>query len=197
MVNPMSLICETLLIGVTGSIGAVKVHEYIFKLNQLFAQNVFILMSHSAQKFVTPSTLQLFTKSSVFTDDFEIIDDIHVPHIELAQKTDMFLIMPATANIIGKAAGGICDDLISTTIVSCQTPIVFAPNMNEAMWFDKIVQRNVQILKDVEYFFIEPTYGYEISNMEKGYGTMPPFDTVLLSLEMILATAGDGEKDSL
>ena len=65
--------------------------------------------------------------------------------------------------------------------------------MNEAMWFDKIVQRNVQILKDVGYFVIEPTYGYEISNMEKGYGVMPPLDTLLPALAMILAAGNDKE----
>ena len=95
----MSLPCETLLLGVTGSVGAVGLHNYVAKLNQVFAQDIFILMTRSAQKFVSPYTLQLYSKNPVFIDDFEIKDKIHVPHIELTQKADLFLIMPATATL--------------------------------------------------------------------------------------------------
>jgi phosphopantothenoylcysteine synthetase/decarboxylase len=183
----MTLECENLLIGATGSIGVVNMPQYIHKFRQAFANNVTVLMSRSAQKFIPPYTMGLFSGNPVFTDTFDVAGDIQVPHIELARKADLFLIMPATANIFGKAAAGICDDLISTTIVACQAPIAFVPSMNQVLWSDKVVQRNVSTLKELGYYVIEPTYGVEVSGLEKTLGAMPPFDALLLSLKMIVS----------
>lgn len=183
-----ALDCKTLLIGVTGAVGAVNMPQVIHKFRHFFAENVYIMQSQAAQRFIPPYTLQLFSGHPVYTDSFAITDEISVPHIELARKADLLLIMPATANILGKAAAGICDDLISTTIVACQAPIVFVPSMNEAMWADRIVQRNVAALKEVGYYVLDPSeQGVEVSDMSVGTGAMPPFESVLLSLKLILA----------
>lgn len=181
--------CTTLVIGMTGSVGVVTMHEYVYKFRRFFAKEVHLMMSRSAQRFILPYALQLFSDHPVLTDLFTLMDDIQVPHIELARKADLLLIMPATANILGKAAGGICDDLITTTIVACQAPVVFVPSMNEVMWTDQVVQRNVAILKEVGYYVLDPSdQGVEVSDLSVGGGAMPPFESVLLSLKLILAT---------
>ncbi|NJN82361.1 MAG: hypothetical protein HC802_08860 [Caldilineaceae bacterium] len=191
--SAVDLICEHLLIGVTGSIGAFVVPDYVYKLRKHFARNVHVLMSQSAQQFVTPYVLEIFSANPVFTDSFQTSGGIRVPHIELAQRTSLFLIMPATANILGKAVSGVCDDLISTMIVACQAPIVFVPNMNEAMWSDRIVQRNVKLLREVGYHVVEPTSGVEVSQMISGGCAMPLADALLLSLQVVLATDADSQ----
>ncbi len=94
--------------------------------------------------------------------------------------------MPATANIIGKVANGIGDDLISTSIISSNSPVVFVPSMNEAMWLNKIVQNNVRKLRDYGYYVIEPSEGVEVSDSKHGYGAMPPIKIVLEKLVTIV-----------
>ena len=190
----MSLDCDHLLIGMTGSIGVVDMHRYLVKLRQIFAKKITVMMSKSAQQFVPAYTMELFSANPVIADSFDIKGEIRVPHIELAEQADLFLIMPATANILGKAAHAICDDLISTTIVACQAPIVFAPSMNEVMWTDKLVQRNVSILKEVGYYVLEPGEGFEVSTLEKGSkGGLPPIDALYLSLKVIYAAANQSK----
>ncbi|MGP6240368.1 flavoprotein [Cuniculiplasma sp. SKW4] len=96
--------------------------------------------------------------------------------------------MHATANIVGKAAHGICDDLISTSIVSCQAPIVFVPSMNEIMWRNKVVQENISKIRSQGHYLIEPTTGYEVSSMAKSYGAMPPIRQIIEYLINVLAS---------
>lgn len=178
--------CRNLLLGMTGSVGAVAVPNYVILLRQLFAREIHVMMSRAAQKFLSPCVMRLYTDRHVFTDGFEITDETKVPHIELTKNAELFLIMPATANIIGKAANGICDDLISTSIVACQAPVVFVPSMNEVMWLNKAVQENVQRLKVLGYHVTEPTNGYEITDMKQTFGVMPGFATLLEQLRLIL-----------
>ncbi|MBI2648975.1 MAG: bifunctional 4'-phosphopantothenoylcysteine decarboxylase/phosphopantothenoylcysteine synthetase, partial [Thaumarchaeota archaeon] len=111
--------------------------------------------------------------------------EVKVPHAELTRSADLFLIMPATANIIGKAVNGICDDLISTSIVACQAPVVFVPSMNEVTWSNKAVQQNTQKLKTLGYYVLEPTCGYEITDMKQTFGAMPTFASILEQLKQI------------
>src|SRR3989304_172762 len=121
---------NNLLLGVTGSVGVLAVPDYIKLLRESFAERVYVMMSHSAKKFVTPYTLRLYSGNYVFSDSFDISDDVRVPHIELTRKCDMFVIMPATANIIGKVANGICDDLISTAVMAFFVPGGFFSSMH-------------------------------------------------------------------
>ncbi len=183
--------CGNLLIGVTGSVGALNVPLYLFLFRQSFAKEIHVMMSRAAQKFLQSYALKLLSGNTVFTDTFQMKDEVKVPHIELTRSAELFLIMPATANIIGKAANGICDDLISTSIVACGAPVVFVPSMNEAMWSNKAVQQNVGKLKSFGYHLIEPSSGYEIADMRQTYGVMPAFPTILERLEKIVAGRSD------
>lgn len=177
---------NNLLIGVTGSVGAVDVPRYIKLLRENIAEQVYVMMSHSAKKFVTPYTMRLYSGNYVFTDSFDITEDVRVPHIELTKKCDMFMIMPATANIIGKAANGICDDLISTSVMACTAPVVFVPAMNPSMWHNKANQKNISALKELGHHVISPSEGYEITDMKPSFGGMPEFDVISDFLKKIV-----------
>ncbi|MBI3022767.1 MAG: phosphopantothenoylcysteine decarboxylase [Thaumarchaeota archaeon] len=177
--------CGNLLIGITGSVGALAVPHYLSLLRQSFAKEIHVMMSRAAQKFLSPYAMRLLSGHRVFTDSFQITTEVKVPHIELTRRADLFLIMPATANIIGKAANGICDDLISTSIVACQAPVVFVPSMNEVMWSNRAVQQNIQKLKTFGYYVLEPTCGYEITDMKQTFGAMPTFASILEQLKQI------------
>lgn len=176
---------NNLLLGVTGSVGILIVPEYIKLLRESVAENVYVMMSHSAKKFITPYTLRLYSGNYVFSDSFDI-SDVRVPHIELTRKCDMFVIMPATANIIGKAANGICDDLISTAVMACAAPVVFVPAMNPIMWSSKANQKNVSVLKELGHHVLSPSEGYEVSDMKPSFGSMPEFEIIANFLRTVV-----------
>lgn len=178
---------NNLLLGVTGSVGVLAVPEYIKLLRESVAENVHVMMSHSAKKFVTPYTLRLYSGNYVFTDSFDITDDVKVPHIDLTRKCDVFLIMPATANIIGKVANGICDDLISTAVMACVAPVAFIPAMNPNMWLSKANQKNVSTLKEFGHHVLPPSDGYEISDMKPSFGSMPEFEVIVNFLKTVVS----------
>jgi phosphopantothenoylcysteine decarboxylase len=184
--NGTSLPCGNLLVGVTGSVGVLNVPQYLLQLRQSFASEIHVMMSRASLKFLPPYALRLVSGNPVFTDTFQQMSDVKVPHIELTRMAELFLIMPATANIIGKAANGICDDLISTSIVASEAPVVFAPSMNGVMWSNKAVQQNVQRLKILGYHVLEPSYGHEISDMRQTYGAMPPLQGMIDALREII-----------
>lgn len=177
--NDVELPCKKLLIGVTGSVGAVALPQYIRTLRLIFAREIQVIMSFSAKKFVKPYTIGLMSGNHVFTDTFDQYEPISVPHIELTRDIDIFLIIPATANVIGKAAHGICDDLITTSIIACQAPIVFVPSMNEVMWTNRVVQENVKKIRSYGYHVIDPTNGYEVSTMKRVNGAMPSLSQII------------------
>lgn len=178
-------IINNLLIGVTGSVAVLVGSDYIRLLRENIAENVHVIMSHSATKFITPYTLRLYSGNYVFTDSFDITDEIRVPHIELTRKCDMFVIMPATANIIGKAANGICDDLISAAVMACTNPVVLVPAMNPTMWFSKANQKNVSMLKELGHHVLTPSEGYEVGDMKPSFGSMPEFEVIASFLKDI------------
>lgn len=177
---------NNLLLGVTGSVGVLAVPEYIRLLRESVAGRVDVMMSHSAKKFVTPYTMRLYSGNYVFTDSFDISDDVRVPHIDLTRKCDVFLIMPATANSIGKIANGICDDLISTAAMACSSPVVLAPVMNPNMWFSRANQKNVSTLKELGHHVIPPSEGYEISDMKPSFGSISEFDVIANFLKTVV-----------
>lgn len=176
---------NNLLLGVTGSVGVLAVPEYIRLLRESIAENVYVMMSHSAKKFVTPYAMRLYSGNHIYTDTFDITDDVKVPHIDLPKKCDLFVIMPATANIIGKVANGICDDLISTAVMASKIPVVFIPAMNHNMWTSKANQKNITTLQDLGHHIIPPSEGYEISDMQSSFGSMAEFDVIVNFLKTI------------
>lgn len=169
---------NNLLLGVTGSVGVISVPYYIKLLKEQIARNVIVIMSHSAKKFITPYTLRLFSGNYVHTDVFDISNDTLVPHIHLIRKSDLFLIMPATANIIGKLANGIADDLITSAAIASSAPVVVVPTMNSIMWNSKAMQRNLISLGNLGYHVLEPDEGICVADMEPTMGCMPEFSIV-------------------
>ncbi|WP_291632758.1 bifunctional phosphopantothenoylcysteine decarboxylase/phosphopantothenate--cysteine ligase CoaBC [Clostridium sp.] len=149
---------RTVVIGVSGGIAAYKALDVISRLKK---ENVcvHVIMTKSAMEFVNPISFQSLSQNTVIHDMFEETKAWEVQHISLAKKADLFVVVPATANIIGKVANGIADDMITTTIMATNAPVIFAPAMNVNMYNNPIVQENIQKLKTFGYDFISPTTG--------------------------------------
>lgn len=145
-----------MILGVTGSIAAYKAADlahHFFKAGY----EVEVILTNGATKFITPLTFRSLTQNRVYTDVFQDDFPHEIKHISLAKKADVVLIAPATANIIGKIASGIGDDMLSTTILAVRNkPVLIAPAMNTNMWENPIVQENIAKLKKYGYQFIEP-----------------------------------------
>lgn len=184
----------SLLLGITGSVGAVVMPQFVVGLRCQGIERVRVLMSAAACKFVTPYAMQLHSGQEVFTDCFAHGEDILVPHIEVTRQADLFVVMPATANVLGKAANGICDDLISTVAVAASCPVMFVPSMNSVMWENPVVQKNIQTLRDVGHTVLEPAQGIEISNLEPTFGCMPPLTRVTDEIARLLSKAVAAKK---
>lgn len=149
---------KNIVIGVSGGIAVYKVVDVVSRLRKLNA-NIDIIMTESATKFVTPLTFQSLSQNFVTVDMFKEPVNWEVEHISLAQRADLFLIAPATANIIGKVANGIADDMLSTTIMATKAKVVFAPAMNTQMYLNPIFIQNMEKLKGLGYEFIKPASG--------------------------------------
>ena len=149
---------KCVVIGVTGGIAVYKALDIISALKKKDI-DVRVIMTESATKFVNPITFQSLSNNAVAVDTFQEIKVHEIQHISLAQRADLMLIAPATANIIGKVANGIADDMLSTTIMACKSKVIFAPAMNTNMYENRIVQDNIEKLKGYGYGFIEPGSG--------------------------------------
>ncbi|MDM5194874.1 bifunctional phosphopantothenoylcysteine decarboxylase/phosphopantothenate--cysteine ligase CoaBC [Bacillus hominis] len=150
---------KKILLCVTGGIAVFKAAALTSKLTQAGAI-VKVMMSESAMKFVTPLTFQALSRHDVYTDTFDEKDSAVIAHIDLADWADVVLVAPATANCIGKLAGGIADDMITTTLLATTASVWIAPAMNVHMYENKIVQKNMMTLKTLGYTFIEPGEGF-------------------------------------
>ena len=150
---------KTIIVGVTGSIAAYKACEIVNALRKS-SFNVRVILTKEGEKFVTPLTLQTLSGNKVLTDMFEPPDMWNPIHTSLADSASLVLIAPATANIIGKLAGGICDDLLTCVVYATKARVVLAPAMNEKMYNHKIVQDNIAKLKRLGYTFIGPVKGH-------------------------------------
>lgn len=149
---------KNIVVGVSGGIAAYKACDVVSKLKKQGFE-IDVIMTKNAQEFVSPLTFQTLSNQTVVTDMFETPSDWNVEHIELAKKADVFVIVPATANIIGKIANGIADDMITTTIMATEAKKVIVPAMNTKMYHNPIVQENILKLKKYGYYFIEPVSG--------------------------------------
>lgn len=145
-----------ILLGVTGSIAAYRAADLARRLYKS-GYDVEVIMTHGAAELVAPLTFRTLTQNRVYTDVFDSGFPQEVKHISLAQKADLVVIAPATANIIGKIAGGIADDMLTTTVMAVRgKPVLIAPAMNTNMWENPVVQENVRKLKQYGYRMIEP-----------------------------------------
>ncbi|MGL5634872.1 MAG: bifunctional phosphopantothenoylcysteine decarboxylase/phosphopantothenate--cysteine ligase CoaBC [Sarcina sp.] len=149
---------KCVVIGVSGGIAVYKALDIVSRLKK-HDIDVRVIMTKSAMEFVTPLSFQSLSQNMVVTDMFAEPKAWEIQHISLAQKADLMLIAPATANIIGKVANGIADDMLSTTIMASTAKVVFAPAMNTNMYENVIVQNNISKLKSFGYDFIEPASG--------------------------------------
>jgi len=174
-----------ILLGVTGSIAAYKAAELANILNKTGA-SVKVIMTRSAVEFITPLTFQTITKHKVYTELFETFAYEDVRHISLAQETNLLLIAPATANIIGKLACGIADDMLTTVAMAVTAPKVICPAMNTTMYENAITQGNIKKLEAVGYIFVEPRESL-LACGDVGKGAMADIDAIIRKVNEVMA----------
>ncbi|MGO4887835.1 bifunctional phosphopantothenoylcysteine decarboxylase/phosphopantothenate--cysteine ligase CoaBC [Anaerobacillus sp. MEB173] len=150
---------KKILLCVSGGVAVFKAAALTSQLSQKGA-TVKVIMTESAKKFVTPLTFQALSRQNVYDDTFDEINPSKIAHIDLAEWADLVLVAPATANMIGKLANGIADDMISTTLLATTAPVWIAPAMNGNMYNHPAVQKNMKTLTSFGYRFIEPNEGY-------------------------------------
>ena len=172
-----------ILLGITGGIAAYKA-PLIVRLLKSKGADVRCVMTRNATNFVTPLTLQTVSQNKVYIEPFEVAGVWNPEHIALADWADLFLIAPATANCIGKYAAGIADDLLTTTLLAYTGPVLLAPTMNDKMYANPIVQRNIKTLKEFGIKFIDPTIG-ELACGSTGKGRMPDPEEIVSYIETL------------
>src|SRR5690242_17478173 len=150
---------KTIVIGVSGGIAAYKAAELIRLLTARGAA-VNVMMTRNAQEFITPLTLQTLSGNPVATETFSLTQESEIGHIRLADSADLILIAPASADVIGKVAHGIADDLLTTVLLATTAPVLVAPAMNIHMYAHPAVQDNMRILTGRGYRFVEPGEGF-------------------------------------
>jgi len=182
---------KSVVIGVCGGIAAYKAVDLASRLKKLGAE-IDVIMTQNAQKFVTELTFRSITHRPVITDMFEKPAQWDVRHISLAKKADLLVIAPATANIIGKIASGIADDMLSTTVMATKAPVLIVPAMNQNMYENPIVQQNIEKLKGLGYLFMEPETGY-LAEGTSGKGRMPEPPAIVEEVLRILKPIRDLE----
>ena len=151
----MTLEGKTVLLGVTGSIAAYKIAYLASALKKRHA-DVHVLMTENATNFINPITFETLTGNKCLVDTFDRNFQFQVEHVSIAKKADVVMIAPASANVIGKLAHGIADDMLTTTIMACKCKKFISPAMNTNMFENPIVQENIEKLKSLGYQFIEP-----------------------------------------
>jgi phosphopantothenoylcysteine decarboxylase/phosphopantothenate--cysteine ligase len=175
---------KKIVLGVCGGIAAYKTLDIVSRLKKLNA-NVDVIMTRSASEFIKPLSFQALSQNPVYVNMFDEPRQWEIEHISLAKKADLFVIVPATADILGKAANGIADDMLSTTIMATKAPVLFAPAMNTNMYENHIVQDNIKKLKTYGYSFIEPACG-RLACGDTGNGKLADVDDILDEIIQIL-----------
>ncbi|WP_250673318.1 bifunctional phosphopantothenoylcysteine decarboxylase/phosphopantothenate--cysteine ligase CoaBC [Paraclostridium ghonii] len=186
---------KTVVIGVCGGIAVYKACDLVSKLKKT-GVNVHVIMTKSAAEFVAPLTFQTLSQNYVVKDMFESPKSWDVEHISLAKKADVFVLAPATANVIGKVANGIADDMLTTTVMATKAKVLIAPAMNTNMYENPVVQRNIQTLKDLDYKFVEPESG-RLACGDIGSGKLASVDTIFNSIIELLEIKKDLEGTSM
>jgi len=162
---------KVIVFGVTGCIAAYKAVDVVSRLKKAGAQ-VFCVMTKNASKLVAPITFRTLSENPVVTEMFEEPKQWNVEHIALAERADLLMVCPATANIIGKVSSGIADDFLSTVIMACTAPVFFIPAMNNNMYENPVTQKNIGYLTSLGYRFMEPDYG-RLASGKYGKGRFP------------------------
>ena len=174
---------KAIIVGITGGIAAYKTAELVRELTKREA-NVHVVMTKNAMEFVTPLTFQTLSGNPVVHEMFELFAGSKIGHIALSDIADQMVIVPATANIIGKIANGIADDFLTTMVMATTVPILFVPSMNTKMWDSSMVEANITRLKENGYEFMEPASG-DLACGTSGKGRMPSIEDILERMEDI------------
>ncbi len=183
-----------ILLGVSGGIAAYKAVDLASKLTAAGA-GVNTVMTENACRFVGPKSFEAVTNSAVFTSLWSKSEEHRIKHVSLLNWADIVVVAPATANIIGKIANGICDDLLSATFCVCwQKPILLAPAMNGNMWNNPVVQRNLKTLKEMGFNSIGPTKG-RLADGTIAEGRMSEPQDILAAIEKIASEIKGSKKD--
>jgi phosphopantothenoylcysteine decarboxylase / phosphopantothenate---cysteine ligase len=172
-----------IIVGLSGGIAAYKTAELVRMLTKKGA-SVHVVMTKNAMEFVTPLTFQTLSGHPVIHEMFELFTGGKIGHIALADIADQTVIVPATANIIGKIANGIADDFLTTMVMATTVPVLFVPSMNTKMWESRIVQSNIKKLKETGYQFMEPASG-DLACGWQGKGRLPTLDDIVEKMEDI------------
>ncbi|MBP2626437.1 MAG: phosphopantothenoylcysteine decarboxylase/phosphopantothenate/cysteine ligase [Firmicutes bacterium] len=180
---------KNIVVGVAGGIAVYKVVDIVSRLKKQGA-NVYVIMTHAAANFVTPLTFREISGHPVVVDMWTESTNWNVEHIALANLADLFLLAPATANIIGKIANGIADDMLSTTIMATKASVILAPAMNTNMYLNPIVQGNISKLTQLGYHFIEPGCGSLACGTE-GIGRLPEPEVIIAKVMEIFKGKND------
>lgn len=195
---------KTVLLGVTGSIAAYKIANLASMLSKLHA-DIHVLMTENATNFINPITFETLTGNKCLIDTFDRNFQFNVEHVALAKKADVVLVAPASANVIGKMANGIADDMLTTTLLACKCKKIVSPAMNTNMYENPIVQDNIKKLKKFGIEVIEPDTGM-LACKDVGAGKMPSEETLLeyilmetrfkkdLAGKKVMVTAGPTEE---
>lgn len=182
--RPGDLAGYELLVGVGGGIAAYKVCHVVSRLVQRGC-GVTVTLTQAGTQFITPLTFQALTQRQVFTTMWASPGYYEPQHLSLSEAADLFLVAPATADLIGKFAGGIADDLVTTLMIGRDCPALLAPAMNTRMWENPIVQRNIRTLCDLGYAFIEPGEGW-LAERSYGKGRMAEPDAIIEAVVRLL-----------
>lgn len=180
---------KTVLLGVTGSIAAYKIASLASALKKLHA-DVHVLMTQNATNFINPITFESLTGNKCLVDTFDRNFQFQVEHVSIAKKADVVMIAPASANVIGKLAHGIADDMLTTTVMACKCKKYISPAMNTNMFENPIVQDNLKTLEHYGYEVIQPASGY-LACGDTGAGKMPEPETLLAYIEKEIACEKD------
>ena len=180
---------KTVLLGVTGSIAAYKIASLASALKKLHA-DVHVLMTQNATNFINPITFESLTGNKCLVDTFDRNFQFQVEHVSIAKKADVVMIAPASANVIGKLAHGIADDMLTTTVMACKCKKYISPAMNTNMFENPIVQDNLKTLEHYGYEVIQPASGY-LACGDTGAGKMPEPETLLAYIEKEIAREKD------
>ena len=185
----MDLTGREIVLGVTGGIAAYKSAEIVSRLRHLGA-SVHVIMTKNAAEFVTPLTFQTLSANQVVTNTFDAPEYWNVEHVALAKLAEVFVIAPATANILAKMANGIADDMLSTTVLATKAPILVAPAMNTGMWMAEATKQNVKTLKERGVRMIGPENGI-LACGDEGTGRMSEPETIVEEIRRILTQKQD------
>ncbi|MGN0106361.1 MAG: bifunctional phosphopantothenoylcysteine decarboxylase/phosphopantothenate--cysteine ligase CoaBC [Hominilimicola sp.] len=168
---------KTVVLGVTGSIAAYKIANLARMLVKLHC-DVHVLMTRNATNFINPITFETLTKHKCLIDTFDRNFEYSVEHVALAKAADVVMIAPASANVIGKIANGIADDMLTTTVMACPCKKIVSPAMNHNMFHNPVVQDNIEKLRKYDYEIVEPAHGM-LANGDMGDGRMPDEELLL------------------